>query len=68
VRDPIPDFPVPLLPPDPEVTVPLNQLMHELYGRAGYDLAINYRQPLDPPLAPADMEWALTLFQSTPKS
>jgi len=58
LRDPIPDFPVPLLKGDPEPLVPLNQLLHDLYDRAGYDLAIDYGQPLDPPLSPEDAAWA----------
>lgn len=58
LRDPIPDFPLPLLKGDPELLVPLNQLLHDLYDRAGYDLAIDYGQPLDPPLAPEDAAWA----------
>lgn len=64
VRDPIPAFPVPLLPTDAEPTVPLNQLVHDLYDRAGYDLSVNYRQPPEPPLATADAEWAMALIQS----
>ena len=58
LRDPIPDFPVPLLKGDPEPLIPLNQLLHELYDRAGYDLAIDYRQPLDPPLSSEAAAWA----------
>jgi len=58
LRDPVPDFPLPLLKGDPEPLVPLNQLLHDLYDRAGYDLAIDYGQPLDPPLAPEDAAWA----------
>ncbi len=60
LRDPIPDFPVPLLKDDPEPRAPLNQLLHDLYDRAGYDLALDYRQPLDPPLSPEDAAWAAT--------
>jgi hypothetical protein len=58
LRDPIPDFPVPLLKGDPEPRVPLNRLLHDLYDRAGYDLAIDYGQPLDPPLLPEEAAWA----------
>ncbi len=63
LRQLIPDFPVPLLRGDSEPTVPLNQLVHELYDRASYDLAIDYSAPLDPPLIPEDAEWAATLLQ-----
>lgn len=63
LRQPIPNFPVPLLQEDPEPIVPLNQLVHELYDRAGYDMAIDYNQPLEPPLAQEDQEWAETLIK-----
>lgn len=62
VRDPIPDIPVPLRPGDPEPTLPLNQLLHDLYDRAGYDLAIDYSQPPTPPLAKKDATWAKQLL------
>lgn len=63
LRQPIPSFPVPLLQEDPEPIVPLNQLVHELYDRAGYDMAIDYSQPLDPPLAQEDQQWANALIK-----
>ncbi|MBI4630411.1 MAG: DUF4058 family protein [Chloroflexi bacterium] len=63
LRQPIPNFPVPLLQEDPEPTVPLNQLVHELYDRARYDLVIDYAQPLKPPLAKEDQEWANALIK-----
>jgi hypothetical protein len=48
VRDPIPDIPVPLRPGDPEPTLSLNELLHGLYERAGYDLTIDYRSKSPP--------------------
>ena len=63
LRQAIPDFPVPLLRGDSEPAVPLNQLVHELYDRAGYDLAIDYSRALKPPLTPEDAEWAASLLQ-----
>ena len=41
VRQPIPDFPLPLLRGEAESLVPLNELLHQLYDRAGYDLRLN---------------------------
>jgi hypothetical protein len=43
--------------------VPLNQLLHELYDRAGYDLAIDYQHPPDPSLGVEDALWAAQLFR-----
>ena len=63
LRQPIPDFPIPLQPQDPEPTLPLNQLLRDVYDRAAFDLKIDYRQPLEPPLTQEDQEWAETLIK-----
>lgn len=63
VRQPIPDFPLPLLRGDVEPSVPLNDLLHRLYDRAGYDLRLNYRIPSDPPLEDDDAAWADALLR-----
>lgn len=62
VRQPIPDFPLPLHPDDPEPPVALNRILHELYERAGYDLRINYRAHALPPLEGEDAAWADALL------
>lgn len=62
VRDPIPDIPIPLRPGDVEPILPLNRVLHELYDRAGYDLAIDYSQPPEPRLSPEDSQWAAELI------
>lgn len=58
VRDPIPEIPVPLRPDESEPVLPLNELLHDLYDRAGYDLAIDYDQSPVPPLRDEDVAWA----------
>jgi hypothetical protein len=63
LRDPIPSFPVPLADDDPEPTVELNRIVHELYDRAGYDLAIHYDRPPSPPLPEEDAGWAQALLR-----
>jgi hypothetical protein len=62
VRQPLPTVPIPLLRPDPPVELDLNQALRTAYRRAHYDLRIDYRSPCDPPLAPADSEWAAALI------
>ncbi len=62
IRDAIPDIPVPLRNGEPEPILALNQILHDLYDRAGYDLAVDYRQPPVPPLADADADWAASLL------
>ena len=58
LQDPIPVLPVPLLEPDPDVPLDLGRAIQAIYDRAGYDLRIDYRQPVPPPdLAPEDAGW-----------
>lgn len=49
--DPIPDVPIPLRPGESESRLALNQILHDLYDRAGYDLFVHYDQSPPPPLA-----------------
>jgi hypothetical protein len=62
VRHALPTIPIPLQPGDPEPPLPLNQLLHDLYDRASYDLAIDYSQPPVPPLHDDDAAWARQLL------
>ncbi len=62
---PIPPIPIPLLPGDPEPLLNLNDILHALCERAGYDLVIDYSQPPDPPLRPADEAWAAKIVAGT---
>ena len=64
VRDPLPAIAIPLQPGYPEPTLPLNQLLHDLYERARYDLAIDYNQPPVPPLHDDDAAWARQLLSA----
>jgi hypothetical protein len=62
LRQPIPSFPLPLAPGEPEPEVELNRVLHALYARVHLDLAIDNRQPPVPPLPDADAEWARGLL------
>jgi hypothetical protein len=57
VRQPIPTFPLPLLPDDDEPTVDLGTLLNHVYDRAGYDLVIRYDQTPTPPLSAEEAAW-----------
>jgi hypothetical protein len=63
LRAPIPDFPVPLQQGEKEPLVTLNQVLHALYGRARFDLRIDYTQPPTPPLPEAYMDWVSELLE-----
>ena len=58
VRDPIPPFPLPLRSGDEEPTVELGNLLHALYDRAGYDLAVDYTADPVPALEGEDDTWS----------
>ena len=60
-RQPIPPFPIPLLPGDDEPAVDLGALLNAVYDQAGYDLVIRYNQLPAPPLNEADAAWAAEL-------
>lgn len=62
VRHPLPTLPIPLLQPDPSVTLDLGKALATAYKRARYDLRIDYLAPCDPPLDAADTAWAATLL------
>jgi hypothetical protein len=68
LRDVLPLLPIPLLRPDPPVMLDLSQALRTAYRRAHYDLRIDYRAPCDPPLAPADAEWAEQLLARATES
>lgn len=66
LRQPIPQFPLPLLPGEAEPLVDLNSVLHALYTRARFDLRLDYAQPPVPPLSPEDADWAVTLDYPPP--
>jgi hypothetical protein len=57
VRDPIPEFPVPLRPEE-DTEVNLGQLVSLAYDRGGYDLVLDYSTSPVPELAEDDWLWA----------
>lgn len=61
LRQPIPVFPLPLLPGDDEPDVDLGSILHALYERARFDLRLDYSQAPVPPLEQDDAEWARDL-------
>ena len=57
LRDPLPAIPIPLRPGEPEPLLELKPVLDRTYDDAGYEYRI-YRSPPEPPLPPADAEWA----------
>ncbi|VTT99189.1 Uncharacterized protein OS=Nostoc sp. (strain ATCC 29411 / PCC 7524) GN=Nos7524_2198 PE=4 SV=1: DUF4058 [Gemmataceae bacterium] len=57
LREPLPRIPVPLRRGEPEPLIDLKAAVDRAYDAAGYEYRI-YRTAPEPPLAPADAEWA----------
>jgi hypothetical protein len=54
----LPTLPIPLRPPDDDVTLDLAAALTAVYDEAAYDLSIDYRQEPPPPaLSEADRTW-----------
>ncbi len=54
----LPALPFPLLYPDSDVVLEMQQLMENIYQRAAYARRIDYTQPMPPPpLRPAMLDW-----------
>lgn len=53
----LPSVPVPLLHPDPDVSLPLQPMIERLYERFRYASQIDYTRPLTPPLSEDESKW-----------
>ncbi|MEB3292764.1 MAG: DUF4058 family protein [Synechococcales bacterium] len=62
LRQPIPAIAVPLNG-DATVLLDLQPLLHRIYDKARFELAIDYQQPLSPKLSEEDATWILELVQ-----
>jgi hypothetical protein len=49
IGEALPPMPVPLLEPDPDVLLDLNEAIRSIYARAAYERRIDYRQAVPPP-------------------
>jgi len=56
LRQRLPVIPVPLAKGEPDVPVDLQAVFGTVYDRARYDLSLDYRQPLEPPLSEVFLE------------
>lgn len=58
----LPVVPVPLLEPDEDVPLDLQQALDEVYEEAAYELSIDYRkEPPPPKMGEKDLEWVRSL-------
>ncbi len=60
--DPLPLFPMPLLPGDSEPIVDLKPLIDQTYDRSGYAYFVDYAIAPEPPLSTENTLWVTTLL------
>jgi hypothetical protein len=65
LRAPLPAIPIPLLAPDPELSLDLQTVFRGAYEPAFYDRRLPYDRPLQPPLAPEDEQWVREALTAT---
>jgi hypothetical protein len=64
LRDPFPPIPIPLIAPDPDVTIDLQQVFSRAYDEGRYRRVVNYTASPVAPLSAADREWAAGIARS----
>lgn len=65
LRDPLPSVPVPLLPPDPDVTLDLQAAVDACFELVGYERLLDYQHPPPlPPFAAEDAAWIVERLQA----
>ncbi len=57
LREPLPTFGLPLVPPDPDVALDLQAALDRVYEEGSYMLRIKYDQPCLPNLSSDDQRW-----------
>ena len=57
LADRLPSIPVPLLPPDADVALDLQEAVGRVYDAVGYDLILDYSKPPEVKLAPEEAQW-----------
>lgn len=66
VAEPLPIVPVPLLAPDPDAALDLNEVLARAYERGGYDTEIDYSEMPPPPWSAQDATWIAERLGLTP--
>jgi hypothetical protein len=65
-RSRLPAIPVPLLEPDPDLTLDLQPLLDGIYALGRYGERLDYTRPLTPPLSGADAAWVRSALKKSP--
>jgi hypothetical protein len=54
---PLPAIPVPLTKPDPDIALPIQPMIDQIYRRFRYERSIDYSRSLTPPLSSEENAW-----------
>jgi len=68
IRRALPAIPIPLSPPDPDLSLDLAVVVARVYDQGRYHRLIHYADPLDLPLAAEDQNWLRTLVSPPARS
>lgn len=66
LQDPIPAFIVPLRPGVDEPVMDMQPLLHKIYDRARFELAVDYGDPLKPEISAEDERWLRSQLTDQP--
>src|SRR5207253_3943250 len=55
--EPLPPIPIPLAPPDADITLDIQPFVAAIYARSRYERDIDYHKPLYPPLSQTEAAW-----------
>lgn len=58
LRERLPRIRIPLADPDPDVPLDVQAALEQVYWEGRFMRRVRYDQPCDPPLEPADQQWA----------
>jgi hypothetical protein len=65
-REPLPEIPVPLASPDPDLSLQLQPMIEAVYERSRYGRRIDYKKALTPPLTDEDATWLQHQLRTKP--
>ncbi len=57
LTEPLPAIPIPLIPPDADISLDMQPFVEDIYARSRYERDIDYSRPLSPPLSTAEAAW-----------
>ena len=63
LQERLPNIRIPLMPPDPDVTLDIQVVLNKAYDNGAYDRLLNYREPPRAPLSADEEKWVDELLR-----